>query len=52
AESLGGMLTHHVGKIPEVGTAVSKFGLHFIVRDSDENRIGKVEIIRPRNAAL
>ena len=52
AESLGGMLTQHVGKIPEVGTAVSKFGLHFIVRDSDENRIGKVEIIRPRNAAL
>jgi len=50
AESLGVMLTHHVGKIPEVGTAVSKFGLHFIVRDSDENRIGKVEIIRPRNA--
>ncbi len=52
AESLGGMLTDHVGKIPEVGTAVSKFGLHFIVRDSDENRIGKVEIIRPRNAVL
>jgi CBS domain containing-hemolysin-like protein len=52
AESLGGMLIQHVGKIPEVGTAVSKFGLHFIVRDSDENRIGKVEIIRPRNAAL
>ena len=52
AESLGGMLTHHLGKVPEVGTAVSKFGLHFIVRDSDENRIGKVEIIRPRNAVL
>ena len=52
AESLGGMLTDHVGKIPEVGTAVSKFGLHFIVRDSDENRIGKVEIIRPRTATL
>ena len=52
AESLGGMLTDHVGKIPEVGTAVSKFGLHFIVRDSDANRIGKVEIIRPRTATL
>jgi magnesium and cobalt exporter, CNNM family len=51
-ESLGGMLTDHVGKIPEIGTAVSKFGLHFIVRDSDENRIGKVEIIRPRTATL
>jgi CBS domain containing-hemolysin-like protein len=52
AESLGRMLTDHVGKIPEVGTAVSKFGLHFIVRDSDANRIGKVEIIRPRTATL
>ena len=52
AESLGRMLTDHVGKIPEVGTAVSKYGLHFIVRDSDENRIGKVEIIRPRTATL
>jgi CBS domain containing-hemolysin-like protein len=47
SESLGGMLTHHLGKVPEVGTAVSKFGLHFIVRDSDDNHIGKVEIIRP-----
>jgi putative hemolysin len=46
--SLGGMLTHHAGKIPEVGTAISKFGLRFIVRELDENHIGKVEIIRPR----
>jgi CBS domain containing-hemolysin-like protein len=48
-ESLGGMLTHHLGKVPEVGTAVSKFGLRFIVRDSDERHIGKVEIVRPRS---
>jgi CBS domain containing-hemolysin-like protein len=47
--SLGGMLTHHAGKIPEVGTAISKFGLRFIVRELDENHIGKVEIIRPRS---
>jgi putative hemolysin len=47
-ESLGGMLTHHLGKMPEAGSAVSKFGLHFIVRDADDKRIGKVEIIRPR----
>jgi len=45
--SLGGMLTQHLGKVPEVGTAVSKFGLRFIVRDSDERHIGKVEIVRP-----
>jgi CBS domain containing-hemolysin-like protein len=40
------MLMHHLGKVPEVGTAVSRFGLHFIVRDSDDKQIGKVEIIR------
>jgi putative hemolysin len=46
-ESLGGMLTHHLGKVPEAGTSVSKFGLHFIVRASNDKQIGKVEIIRP-----
>jgi CBS domain containing-hemolysin-like protein len=45
-ESLGGMLTQHLGKLPEVGTAFSKFGLRFIVRDVDDEHIGKVEIVR------
>jgi CBS domain containing-hemolysin-like protein len=45
-ESIEGMLRQHVGKIPEAGTAVSKYGLRFIVRDSDDKRIGKVEIVR------
>jgi CBS domain containing-hemolysin-like protein len=45
-ESLGGMLTEHLGKIPEVGTAFSKFGLRFVVRDSDDKHIGKVEVAR------
>jgi len=50
-ESLGGMLMDHLGKVPAVGTAVSKFGLDFIVRESDDKQIGKVEIIRPRTAS-
>jgi CBS domain containing-hemolysin-like protein len=45
-ESIGVMLTHHLGKIPEVGTAFSKFGLRFIVRASDDKHVGKVEVIR------
>jgi CBS domain containing-hemolysin-like protein len=45
-ESLGRMLTEHLGKIPEVGTAFSKFGLRFVVRDPDEKRVGKVEVAR------
>lgn len=45
-ESLGRMVTDHLGKIPEVGTAFSKFGLRFVVRDSDERHVGKVEVAR------
>jgi CBS domain containing-hemolysin-like protein len=45
-ESLGGMLTHHAGEIPRVGTTISKYGLRFIVRDSSDDRVGKVEITR------
>ena len=45
-ESIGGMITRHVGHVPEVGTAVSKFGLRFIVREVDEDHLGKVEISR------
>jgi putative hemolysin len=44
--SLGGMLTHFTGRVPEIGTAIERFGLRFIVRDSDEKQVGKVEIVR------
>jgi CBS domain containing-hemolysin-like protein len=47
-ESLGGLLIHQVGKVPAVGTHIEAFNLSFVVRDSDEKRIAKVEIIRPR----
>ena len=47
ANTLEGVLIEHLGKIPEKGTAVSMYGLRFIVRDCDEKHIGKVEIIRP-----
>jgi CBS domain containing-hemolysin-like protein len=45
-ESLAGMLTSHLGRIPEVGTAFDKFGLRFLVRDADEKHVGKVEVAR------
>jgi CBS domain containing-hemolysin-like protein len=47
-ESLGGLLVHHAGKVPAVGERLEAFNLSFIVRDADEKRISKVEIIRPR----
>lgn len=46
ADSLGRMLTRHLGKVPEVGTAIEKGGVEFIVRDWHEGRIAKVEIVR------
>jgi len=49
SHTLEGMITEHLGKIPEKGTSLSKFGMRFIVQDCDEQHIGRVEIIR-RNA--
>jgi CBS domain containing-hemolysin-like protein len=47
-ESLGGLLIQHAGKVPAVGARIEAFDLSFIVRDADEKRVAKVEIIRPR----
>jgi CBS domain containing-hemolysin-like protein len=46
-ESLGGLLIHQAGKVPSVGAQIEAFGLFFVVRDADEKRIAKVEIVRP-----
>jgi CBS domain containing-hemolysin-like protein len=50
-ESLGGLLTHQVGRVPAVGAQIEAFGLTFVVRDADEKRIAKVEIVRPSPTA-
>jgi CBS domain containing-hemolysin-like protein len=47
-ESLGGLLIHRAGKVPEIGTQIEAFEFFFIVREADEKRIIKVEIVRPR----
>ena len=44
--TLEGLLTEHLGKTPENGASVSKYGLRFIVRDCDEQHIGKVPIAK------
>jgi len=49
--SLAGMLEHHAGKVPEEGTAISKFGWQFIVRDVQDRHVGKVEIVRANQAS-
>jgi CBS domain containing-hemolysin-like protein len=45
-ESLGGLLTHQAGRVPPVGSSIDAYGLSFLVREADEKRIVKVEIIR------
>ncbi|MDI1481140.1 hemolysin family protein [Polyangium sp. y55x31] len=50
--TLEGLLTEHLGKTPENGASVSKYGLRFIVRDCDEQHIGKVEIVKPRSVEV
>jgi CBS domain containing-hemolysin-like protein len=47
-ESLGGLLIQQSGKVPGIGARIEAFDLSFIVRDADEKRVAKVEIVRPR----
>ena len=44
-ESLGGLLVHRAGRVPEVGTTLMLDGLKFIVREADATHIVTVEIV-------
>jgi len=46
-DSLGGMITDKLGQVPPVGTTLEAFGLSFTVREADEKRVRKVEIVPP-----
>jgi CBS domain containing-hemolysin-like protein len=45
-ESLGGLLVHRAGKVPDVGASITLDGVRFIVREADETRVVKVEIVQ------
>ena len=45
-ESLGGLIVHRAGRVPEVGATVALDGYQLIVREADETRVVKVEIVR------
>ncbi len=49
-DSIGGMLVARSGRVPEVGATFTIDGLQLIVRDADERRVVKVEIVPPRTA--
>lgn len=44
-DSIGGLIVAHSGRVPEVGVTVTIDGLQLIVRDADERRVMKVEIV-------
>jgi CBS domain containing-hemolysin-like protein len=46
-ESLGGLVVHRVGHVPAVGATLQVDDLKLIVREADQTRVVKVEIIQP-----
>jgi CBS domain containing-hemolysin-like protein len=44
-ESLGGLIVSRAGRVPQVGATVQVDGLKLIVREADETRVVKVEIV-------
>jgi putative hemolysin len=52
-ESLGGLIVSRAGRVPKVGATVQVGGLKLIVREADETRVVKVEIVpdRPTQAS-
>jgi CBS domain containing-hemolysin-like protein len=47
-ESLGGLIVSRAGRVPKVGATVQVGGLKLIVREADERRVVKVEIVPER----
>jgi magnesium and cobalt transporter len=45
-DSVGGLLLHELGRLPEVGEAIACFGLKFEVLDSDKRAIHSVKVTR------
>jgi putative hemolysin len=51
-ESVGGLIVSRAGRVPKVGTTLRVDGMNLIVREADEKRVVKVEIVPdPRRAA-
>lgn len=43
--TLGGLLVHEVGRVPDAGEVIRCAGLEFLVKESDHKKIIKVEIV-------
>jgi len=45
-DTLGGFVTHELGRLPRVGETVNSNGVKFVVESVDGRRIGRVRVIR------
>lgn len=44
--SLGGFIVDRLGRVPRIGVKLTALGHEFVIRDADERRVAKVEIVR------
>ena len=45
-DTLGGFVTHELGRLPKVGETVQRDGVTFVVESIDGRRVGRVRVIR------
>jgi putative hemolysin len=45
-DTLGGFVTHELGRLPKVGETVKRDGVTFVVESVDGRRVGRVRVIR------
>ena len=45
-DTLGGFVTHELGRLPKAGETVQRDGVRFVVETVDSRRIGRVRVIR------
>ncbi|MBI2393464.1 MAG: HlyC/CorC family transporter [Deltaproteobacteria bacterium] len=52
AVSIGGLVMEQLGKVPPTGTVVHVGPVDFVIRDADERRVRRIEVVsRPERAA-
>jgi len=45
-DTLGGYVTHELGRLPKVGETIQRSGVRFVVETVDGRRIGRIRVIR------
>ena len=45
-DTLGGYITHELGRLPKVGETIQRSGVKFIVESVDGRRIGRIRVVR------